>query len=335
MPQLTTRHNHQKPPVTLGARYGFKEPRGRVVDRPDDPLYHAFGEWLKGTPESIDFLINERKPENCYSKALELIGRIVGLKERTTEDIQVVLLQYQDDPKIRYGGLFLSAYYNLIDQKDLVWDLDIDERIDWIGYRLDRGKRLALKADSGDWIGHQSNGLLANYADVKGRMAPYAKAPAVNFGNVGLHMAWRAEGAVVNFGSVEGSMAWSAKDPSVNFRTVTENMASEAKGSVVNCGSVGEHMARDAENIQAKIAIRNPDGEFYRNGKICLDEEQTKKHPRLIAYFEEFKRQGEAYRNTGFPECLGVFDVVERFVGSGTGNELNRQFMGKLRRLLD
>ncbi len=316
--------------MVIAARYGFKEPRSRVIERPDDPLYHAFGEWLKEVPGEIEY--DNQEPH--YQRALEALKGIDGIKPKTPADLNPILLAHQDYDNIRNAGLFLSAFYNSIDQTDLVWDLDIDERINWIGYKLDRGKRLVLKADSGNEIGTESSGLLVNYADVEGDMAWKAEGSAVNFGNVA-EFAWDAKGSAVNFGSVSGSMCLNAKGSAVNFGSVGFSMSSNGLGSSVNFGSVGTYIAREAENIQANIAIRNPDGNFQRYGDPCLDENEAKQHPRLITYFEEFKRQGEAYRNADFPECFGVFDVVERFVGSGSGDELNKQFMEKLRGLLD
>ena len=139
--------------------YGFNiSSNPRTAYKPDNPLSDAFEKWLSRTPKKeLDYTNDEEEPH--YERALDIIGQLPEMEKISSNDIQTVLLPYQNDPRIRNTGLFLSACYNLSERPLLVWDLEIDERIDWIGYKLDRRKGLLLKADSRMDRCHQGSSL--------------------------------------------------------------------------------------------------------------------------------------------------------------------------------
>ena len=297
---------------TKTGTYGFSRGRSRrEVLRPDDPLYRAFEKWLEGAPETVPrYLYDSGKREvgDLYRSARRVLSKI-DLSGKSPEEINSVLMSFRNDKRLANAGLFLTAAYNKLDQKDIVFDLNIDQPVSYVGFRLGKGRSLVLKSDTGEWIGTESLGVLVNYANIGGEMAYCAEAPAVNFGEVGEWMSLNAKAPAVNFGEVGEGMGLWAKAPAVNFGEVGGEMALEAKGKVY-------------------IALKNPKGEFHRNGEINLDEDECKQHPRLVKYFEELKKEFERFKTAGYPECLGVVDLVRERIGD------NEKFEGIIRGLL-
>jgi hypothetical protein len=105
----------------------------------------------------------------------------------------------------------------------------------------------------------------------------------VNYCKVGWWMGREASGVVVNYGKCG------------NF------MGSRASGVVVNCGNVEYRMG---ENASGKIiAIKNPKSfGNLKYAKLVLDEDDCRKIPELVKYFDELKAKIDEGRNN--PELL-------------------------------
>ncbi len=278
--------------TAITARYGFKEPRNRAIQRPDDPLYRAFEHWL-------DEMWNKSPSHQAldlYEEACEEIRKVNGIRERGSSDINAMAVSYQTHPKMREAGLFLSACYNLIGQTDLVWDAETDTKIDWVGYCLHETKRLVLLADTGENTGSRNKGILVNCTNVSGSIGTGSSGSTINLGVVEGYMTPGGSGISVNIGRIMGLMTPS-EDCMANISLNRPDGLWLGQGGPVS------------------------DRRIYPNGEIFLDDEMVKMHPRLVSHLESFKREmGQNPRN---------FGIIDKYVGK-TNNEFMQKLRGLL-----
>jgi hypothetical protein len=223
----------------------------------ENKLYKVFEKWLDEFSELYD----------GYDEGVEMIKNIKP--KPTIDEVHSALIAYEDHPNIKHAGLLLSAVYNLVDDKIIVFDVDLDVPIDFLGYKLDKRKVLVNYSRVGDLMGWEASGVVINCGEVRDRVG------------------YLASGVVINYKEIEGLMCWGAS------------------GVVINCGKVSRISWWTSGKI---IAIKNPvnfDDEL-NHVKSFLREEKCRKIPKLIEYFDELKNKLDEGRNN--PELLlGIF----------------------------
>jgi hypothetical protein len=225
----------------------------------ESKLYKVFEKWL------YEFDYNEwnylNYSDESYNKAVKMIKDI----KPTIYEAHSALIAYQDHPKIRYAGLFVSAVYNLVQDKTIVFDVDLDVDINCFGYRLEKGKTLVNRSKVGGWMGFRASGIVVNYGRAEERMGLGTLGILVNYGKAGDWMGDLASGIVVNYGKAG------------------DFMGSVASGKI--------------------IAIKNPKSFGYlKDAELVLNEEECRRIPGLIEYFDELKAKLYEARNN--PELL-------------------------------
>lgn len=93
---------------------------------------------------------------------------------------------------MRRAGLFLSALYSKMDEKDIIFDLDAG-KVDFIGYNL-KGKRLVNRGEAGNWMGGYA-GSVVNFGSGGDGMGGYAD--LILEAGKSRSVGWVKEGAVV------------------------------------------------------------------------------------------------------------------------------------------
>ena len=313
--------------------YGFTPGAGRRnASHQDDPLAELFYNYLEWMPfkevdETSD--IDDRPwlksiQKRIYRKVME----IPGMKEKSPEEINSLVVRNASHPDIAYSGLFLTACYNAIESPEIVFDIDLEEPIKLVGYGLAKGKTLLIKSNTGCLTGKKSEGALVNYAKNAGNtsLGSDSECDIINFGeasdigsgrnsdvnsrtiNYGIAESIRRDKVFVNFGVADthgysvvginmnhiGTLSGLAltEEVLINFGTV-EDVSDSFNGILLNLGSMQENM-----NIG------------------WLPIEDAKDKPKLKEYLEGLRDKLEKYRTAGYPECLEVFEVIDKEVGS-------------------
>jgi hypothetical protein len=243
----------------------------------ENELYKVFKKWLD------EFKYDVWWEEKNYEKAVNMLKNI----KPTIDEAHSALIAYEDHSNIKYAGLFVSAVYNLVEDKIIVFDVDLDVDINYLGYKLGKGKILVNYGGVGDFMGYWVSGVVINYGKVGDSVGNLASGVVINYGKVGDSVGNLASGVVINYGKVGDWMGFSASGVMVNYGKVGRNMCWNASGKI--------------------ISIKNPASFGYlKNAELVLDEEECRKIPGLIEYFDELKNKLDEGRNN--PELLlGIF----------------------------
>ena len=292
----------------------------RNYPEPDPRLRKAFKEWFKEV-EDVTIRDLDEQVIDFYNKALELTKDL----EPNIPEAHSLLVAYQDHEKIEYAGLFLSAIYNRSPEKEIVFDLHLQNPPYGLGYKLRKGKRLinrgkagiglgymALGAvinydKAGDWLGYRAPGVVINYGKTGYGMGCGAPGVVINFGETGFGlgrgaseavinygkanngMGYGTSGLVINYGEAGGWMGWKAPGVVINFGKAGHDMGRYASGLVINCGEANEEMGEWIEGII--LALKDPIsfGDISK-AKLVLRAEDCKKIPELGEYLENLRR---------------------------------------------
>ena len=233
----------------------------RNYPEPDPRLRKAFKEWFEEV-EDINYF-----PPNLYNLALELIENL----EPNISEAHSLLVAYQDHPKIYWAGYFLSAIYNRSPEKEIVFDLDLENPPHGLGYRLPKGKRLVNRGKAGDWMGEWASGVV------------------LNCGEAGYGMGGGVSGIVLNYGKVGNGIGYGAPGVVINFGETGHDTGEGTSGLVINCGKANERMGEFAKGTI--LALKDPIsfGDISK-AKLVLRAEDCKKIPELGEYLENLRR---------------------------------------------
>ena len=305
--------------------YGFTPSTSkREIPEISDPLYTVFEKWIKKCPHiallhvniqpNIHPQLGDRKDHdnltglvnNLYVMALEEIARIQDVTSKKPEDIHSVALTFGKEGRIlENAGIFLSAFYNIIDEKDILFNLETEASINLIGYRLSQGKRLALTTHSGHYTGLDCFGDILNYGINHGiDMAEHCEGNVVNFGESEV-IARYSKGIAINCGRA-ASLGFLNSGVAINFGKSRINPSTH-EGLSVNC----ESWKQKDKKSPTVLRIKYPGGKYQ-----TMNPKEAGKYPKLVRYLKDLKGKIEAYRNLQFPECLDVFDVLEQEIGN-------------------
>ena len=320
--------------------YGFTPGSGRrdYTMPLDDPLAALFEKWLEMVPtdkffgqDKNDEIVNRVAPI-IYQAIYETISELPGIKERMPEDINSLAIKNKNHKNIAYAGLFLSACYNAIESPEIVFDVVEagDFMLDFIGYRLSKDKTLFVKSDTGWFTGMESEGSVINYAKVEMGFGDGSKGNLVNYGTV-RHMANGASGRVLNYGRAHhlgslvsgivinfGKVLYQAifnRNISINFN-FAKQFGENCNGVNINFGRTRQFGKDSRRSVLINAGNANEMGFGVEDSdhvfSIDLSKPTARRQRKIKNYMKELKQKLEAYKNSGYPECLGVFDIVEQ-----------------------
>jgi len=150
---------HEEPP----ARRNYGEPCGELREK--------FEKWLGRTKE-------RGRGQDAYNDALEIVKEL----KPTLDDAHGLLLSSQDHRNIKYSGQFISAIYNTVPDKNIVYDLDLGNEGPFdLCYNLPKDKRFVNLGS----IGRITNpeGPIINYGTILGSLTLSGKSDLfLNFG---------------------------------------------------------------------------------------------------------------------------------------------------------
>jgi len=214
---------------------GHEEPEKRKsYERPDKSLCNTFEQWLEMEP---DWYHLEREEER-FNQATDLVKDLTFSQDQ----VHALLIQYQDHPRVVHPFVqdkkhdrpwedhiawFLSACYNKVEDRDIIFNIQTPRPLDQLGYKLAKGKRLINFATIGDHAMFQAEGDLINY------------------GKAGVK-AGQDNGYVLNYASCPDELGCGSKGPVINFGNAGHSMGSWAKGPVINFGRAGSHIGHNS-----------------------------------------------------------------------------------------
>jgi formylmethanofuran dehydrogenase subunit C len=262
----------------------------------ESKLYGVFEKWLHELYLNPSFGYYRAQVYN-YNKAIEMIKNI----KPTIDEAHSALIFHEDHPRIKYAGLFLSAVYNLVEDKTIVFDVNLDVDINYLGYRLEKGKILVNRSKVGDWMGEGASGTVINYGKAGDDMGSFASGTVISYGKAGDWTGEGASGIVVNYGEAGDWTGSRASGIVVNYGEAGRLMGFRSSGTVINYGKAGDDMGFMSSG--KIIAIKNPKsfGDL-KYVKLVLREEECRIIPGLIEYFDELKNKIYEVRNN--PELL-------------------------------
>ena len=325
--------------------YGFTPPASRrpYSEGHGNKIDYLLEAWLDMTPldemsNSVNGGSGRALPDvvdHLYKNILNLLKGLDGIDRIPKEDGEKAVIQNQRHPRIKNAGLFLSAFYDAIGLNEIVFDLETETPLDYLGYKLPEGRTLILKTDTGEHIGCSSEGTLVNYGTMEGNLGPWSTGNAINFGEVKYDIV--VSGNVINYGKVRKVFSESGKSGlCANFGYVRQICNKSAfnleeadiidSGVSVNFGKtlhLGTSYGLIAVNLGEAQIVGCPASTISRyqycfpikHPKETVDTDKDyifEAGPEMKKYLEDVRKELEKYRNSGYPDCLGVLDFLGR-----------------------
>ena len=319
-----------------GLGYGFTPPAGKrqIPQERKDRLDEIFGYWLDMIP--FDKIAEEHgdvmtEIDTDFQKCVYgVILQVPGINEMLPEEGDILIAKHKTHKNIRYSGIFLTAFYNAIDAKNIEFDAEADDLIDYVGFGLRSGKTLVLRSDTGENTGSCSKGAIVNHAKSK-ILGDSAECDIINYGES--ETAARGfKGRFLNYGQIK-EFGKTKEGVVVNFGHVDKFDEDEDAGTGIlinmeTCGSfpgVGVDIAINFGEAEDFDCFR--DGLFINSGTVkikqltqgdsmvCLDLSK-REHAEIKQYIDDLKKKIESYKTAQYPACLGVFDLVYQEIGS-------------------
>jgi len=142
--------------------------KDRQYVKPRDELAQAFKQWLDNCPDlherqyGINYTLESEWVHRAYTDPAQ---KAIKATDATIAEIETLPMMFETHPKIIDSGYFISAAYNLSEQKNFVFENHNDGlRINNIGYKLEAGKVIVIRANVGSNIGRYSDGIMVNYS---------------------------------------------------------------------------------------------------------------------------------------------------------------------------
>jgi len=287
---------------------GHEEPeRKREYTKVDSQLAAEFEKWLTIAGPNKDSKKDEAKKKEFFA---EVFGRLK--KMPTVTELHALLIKYQDRPYIDlYAPDFLNKFYNHIDEKVILYDIDAGENFCYLGQALASEKVLINKEKSGYEFGHSAKGTIINYADEE----------------VGSSMGILLEGKFLNYGNVSEKLAEKSCYTSLCINAgSSEHLGLTTLGVVINFGKAkqfGEDAMSDSILINAGdvevfgkgstghlISLKDPT-KYDAGSGIILNAERCKEIPKLQKYFDALRKKVEAGR-TDYKAAIKLMKTLSR-----------------------
>lgn len=228
---------------------GHDEPeRKREYVEPDSRLSEAFEKW------AATLVFNHEKD---YERAVELLEGI----DATVEEAHSLLIKYQDHKEIRQSGMFISAIYNKVPEKVIIYDLDVP--VDFLAFKLN-AKTFINNGTTKNNMGIYAQGNIINNGATYDQMGAYAKGNIINNGTTGAYLGVCAKGNIINNGTTDYAMGLEVKGNIINI----------GKAPVKKTTSIPE-LKQYLDNL--KIQLTNPNMDEVLKVLETLTEEKLSK----------------------------------------------------------
>lgn len=195
---------------------------------------------------------------DSYEHALELTKNI----KPSVPEIHGFVLAHRHHRDIKDAGYFVSAIYNQSDEREIIWDFDIE--LNYLGYKLPADKLLINYGETGEHLGCEASGSVINYGKTGIRMGANLEGLVINCGEAGEEMGLFDQGQIINYGKAE-------------------SMPEEA-GDYIIC-------IKDPESFFGITGFTD----IVR--ELVLKEADCRQIPELIQYFDELKVLLDAGKN--------------------------------------
>lgn len=294
---------------------GHEKPEEKRKYKQEKGLAHAFVEYLNKFDDDLSAARN-------FSTASQMIRKL----KPTVSEMHGLLIGFKDYENCKNwdhaAGTFASAVYNKVPDKEIVFDLELDE-VDFVGYKLKKGKTIINKGALGWFFGCDSEGMVINRGEATSELGAGARAPVINYGSAGESMGYYAKAQIINHGDAE-TIGYFDEDAGhyketpgliLNYGNVCQ-LGGLASGLVINLGDVGERTGENSTKSSMLInygiagekfgcgsegiiiAVKNPKTfERCRSAKTIIKEDEIKYLPKLKKYLDNFKAELETGRN--------------------------------------
>ncbi len=179
---------------------GFEQPEGsrKKYVKPRAELQKAFYKWVKELPNDHDY--DWKETEKQHRKALSLISYFHSIEPEETNSL-IAGFNPETEGQ-REVGLFISACYTKSLEPVIIFDNGSDEIVDYIGYRLPKGKVLVNNGIAGCWFAKYSSGIAINNKSGGVLFGSGSSGIAINNGEIENHFANCSRGIAINNGDV-------------------------------------------------------------------------------------------------------------------------------------
>lgn len=206
----------------------------RKYPEPDRRLAQTFETWLsRMSPLWVPIAqLRYELLDQHYEAAVNLTANL----QVSQAEAHSLLIKYQEHRLIECAGVFISAIYNKLPDKEIVFDLILEKSPKYLGHRLALGKSLINRGKLDEKAGHKSSSPVVNYGVVADNFGDSANAPVLNYGHCGDFMGSFAL-AAINFGECGRNMG----DVTLNLVNLGECgvYSGHANGPALNFSKAG------------------------------------------------------------------------------------------------
>lgn len=275
------------------------------VDAKSTKLSRAFETWLGEVPEGY---VHD---EEYYERAEQLIGDL----KPSLDEAYSLLVQHQDNPRINASGLFISAIYNRLPDGEIVFNLELANPPNYLGYMLAKGKVLINKGKTGWGFGYASRAPVINFGTAAEWLGYEAHAPVINYGNADDEMGKLSSAGVINYGTTNADMGPEASGLVINLGNCFDigkkaaaavinygkfdgdgGLGESNSRIIINCGTARGRIGDYACGIVIDVNKGKRFGGVSRNA-LVLNSHKCAKMPKLLEYLDGVKKKFEAGRN--------------------------------------
>jgi len=284
---------------------GHEEPqKRRKYEKTEAAPIQAFVKWLDAVPRM------DENEEFEYKRAQTLLTK----KSYSIEDVNALLLNSQGHPNFEKSGLFISAMLNKLKEKTIIFDLSLDTKIEYLGYRLSKDRILISKVPTGSSFGSDTEGVVINESETGFFMCHLAEGLGINYGKAGLNLGDSSKN-ILNYG-IAASNAGEEANFFINVGETEEECARFIQRLAVNLGKTGLSFGEEAKADSTLVNAGYADKGFANaaggrivaakapttygkldSAKLIFREDECSKYPKLGKLLQDLKEQLEKGRN--------------------------------------
>jgi len=238
---------------------GFDAPEEKRKYKQNRELADTFKKWLE---------ISGRDSEN-YWHNYKLAIKMTKNLEISVTSLHALLVAHQDHKYFEHAGIFASAVYNQVPDKEIIYDLELD--LTNIGLYLSKDKTIINTGIAGGVFGHMSEGTVINKGKAGDSLGADATGLVVNMGHAGAFMGSGASAPIINYGAVSEMRDNNLPDqrgtgPVINYGHA-EILGIDFNTLILNFGTALK-MAQDCDDKCVAINYGKAGSDFgsYSNG---------------------------------------------------------------------
>jgi len=242
---------------------GHEQPKPkRSYTEPSSQLKHAFETWLK----EWDHLIKkgEKHTKTAYLNALQMLKDV----NPSVAEAHGLLIGYNDvtSNKKSFEGVFISAVYAKTPDKHIVFDLDLEKRIHYLGLYLPKDKVFINKGFASQFACEESKGIIINQEGAKLFAGSVEKAAGIiNYGNAYFGSSSARPPFILNFGRADIDHSTQSLDILI-FNYQEPNYSFKGLNKKINCGDLSPseipELMKYAEDLKKQFEPGRNDYKF-------------------------------------------------------------------------